>query len=72
MPIAGPASAPVRARPLTVAARVGALWDEVEAGLTRLRGIHLSGLARISLAHIGRPHGGHKPHRGQRERAEYS
>lgn len=33
MPIAGPASAPVRARPLTVAARVGALWDEAVAAL---------------------------------------
>ena len=31
MPIAGPASAPVLARPLTVAARVGALWDEAVA-----------------------------------------
>lgn len=28
MPIAGPASAPVRARPLAVPARVGALRDE--------------------------------------------
>ena len=33
MPIAGPASAPVRARPLTVAARVGALRDEAVAAL---------------------------------------
>ena len=33
MPIAGPASAPVRARPLTVAARVGTLWDEAVAAL---------------------------------------
>lgn len=33
MPIAGPASAPVRARPLTVAASVGALWDEAVAAL---------------------------------------
>ena len=31
MPIAGPASAPVRARPLAVPARVGALWDEAVA-----------------------------------------
>ena len=31
MPIAGPASAPVRARELTVAARAGALWDEAVA-----------------------------------------
>ena len=31
MPIAGPASAPVRASPLTVAARVGALRDEAVA-----------------------------------------
>ena len=31
MPIAGPASAPVRARPLTVAARAGALRDEAAA-----------------------------------------
>ena len=33
MPIAGPASAPVRARPLTVAARAGALRDEAVAAL---------------------------------------
>ena len=33
MPIARSASAPVRARPLTVAARVGALWDEAVAAL---------------------------------------
>ena len=33
MPIAGPASAPVRARPLTVAARAGALRDEAVAVL---------------------------------------
>ena len=33
MPIAGPASAPVRARPLTVAARAGALRDEAVASL---------------------------------------
>ena len=33
MPIARSASAPVRARPLTVAARVGALWDEAVATL---------------------------------------
>ena len=32
MPIAGPASAPVRARPLAVPARVGALRDEAVAG----------------------------------------
>ena len=32
MPIAGPASAPVRARPLTVAARVGVFRDEAVAG----------------------------------------
>lgn len=46
MPIAGPASAPVRARPLTVAARVGALWDEAEAGLTRLRRVFWGGRLR--------------------------
>ena len=33
MPIAGPASAPVRARPLAVPARVGALRDEAGAAL---------------------------------------
>lgn len=33
MPIAGPASAPVRARPLAVPARVGALRDEAVAVL---------------------------------------
>ena len=33
MPIAGPASAPVRARPLAVPARVGALRDEAVAAL---------------------------------------
>ena len=33
MPIAGPVSAPVRARPLTVAARAGALRDEAVAAL---------------------------------------
>lgn len=33
MPIAGPASAPVRARPLTVAARAGGLRDEAVAAL---------------------------------------
>lgn len=32
MPIAGPASAPVRARPPAVAARVGVLRDEAVAG----------------------------------------
>ena len=32
MPIAGPASAPVRARPPTVAARVGVFRDEAVAG----------------------------------------
>ena len=38
--------------------------DEAGAGLTRLRGTGLGCLAR--------PGGRHKPHRGQRERAEYS
>ena len=33
MPIAGPASAPVRARPLTVTARVGVFRDEAVAAL---------------------------------------
>lgn len=33
MPIAGPASAPVRARPPTVAARVGVFRDEAVAAL---------------------------------------
>lgn len=33
MPIAGPASAPVRARPVTVAARVGVFRDEAVAAL---------------------------------------
>ena len=33
MPIAGPASAPVRARPPAVAARVGVLRDEAVAAL---------------------------------------
>ena len=33
MPIAGPASAPVRARPLAMPARVGALRDEAGAAL---------------------------------------
>ena len=33
MLIARSTSAPVRARPLTVAARVGALWDEAVAAL---------------------------------------
>ena len=33
MPIAGPASAPVRARPLAVPPRVGALRDEAGAAL---------------------------------------
>ena len=33
MPIAGPASAPVRARPVTVAARVGVFRDEAMAAL---------------------------------------
>ena len=33
MPIARSASAPVRARGLTVAVRVGALWDEAMAAL---------------------------------------
>lgn len=33
MPIAGPASAPVRARPLTVAARAGVFRDEAMAAL---------------------------------------
>ena len=32
MPIAGPASAPVRARPLTITARVGVFRDEAVAG----------------------------------------
>ena len=33
MPIAGPASTPVRARPVTVAARVGVFRDEAMAAL---------------------------------------
>ena len=46
--------------------------DEAWAGVARLRGIHVSGLAGISLTHIGRPGSGHKPDRGERERAKYS
>ena len=60
--------------------------DEAGALLTRLRGARGGGRLRwlrrlhsprlgllgISLPPIGRPRGGHKPHRGQRERAEYS
>lgn len=37
------------------------VWDEAWAGMARLRGIHLSGLARISLAHIGRHTAGTSP-----------